>query len=441
MARQHTEASLVRALGVWGLAASIVNITIGGGIFRLPAAAANALGAAAPVAYAVCAVAMALIVLCFAEAGSRVSLTGGVYAYVEIAFGPLFGFVTGVLMWAGITVATAAVSSLFADAMVALVPSLAGVRGAAISLILIALALLNIAGVRGANRFVEVMTVAKLLPLLLLIVGGIAAVRTQNLVVSHAPAVSQVARASIVSIFAFLGVESALVPGGEVRDPSRTVPRAVFLAMGTIVLVYFAVQIVAQGVLGPALATAKTPLADAAAVAFGSWGRTTILVGMVVSMFGYLSGMTLAVPRTLYAFARDGFLPAPIAAVHARFRTPYVAIVLQTLVVIALAVSGTFEKLAIISNGTILLVYAACCVAVVQLRRLDVKTDGAPFRVPFSGVVPVLAFAVVVALLATLSADEWKALLAIAGVGVVVFAASMSNRRARQNASRAGAQT
>jgi amino acid transporter len=143
--------------------------------------------------------------------------------------------------------------------------------------------------------------------------------------------------------------------------------------------------------------------------------------------------MTLAVPRTLYAFARDGFLPAPVAAVHARFHTPYVAIALQTVVVAMLAVSGSFERLAIIANGSILLVYAACCVAVLQLRRLGTVSDGTPFRVPLAGVVPVLAFAIIVALLATLSADEWKALLAIVGVAAVVFVASIPNRRA-QNA-------
>lgn len=428
--RQNNEASLLRAVGVWGLAASIVNITIGGGIFRLPAAAAGALGAAAPIAYVVCAVAMGLIVLCFAEAGSRVSLTGGVYAYVEVAFGPLIGFVTGVLMWAGITAATAAVSSFFADALVALIPSLANVRGIAITIILVALAALNVAGVRGANRFNATMTVAKLLPLLLLIVAGIGAVKHENLVVASAPAAGSVARASAVLIFAFLGVETALVPGGEVHDPARTVPRAIFIAMAAVTIFYLVVQIVTQGILGPALVGQKTPLAEAAAVAFGAWGRTLILVGMAVSMFGYISGMTLAVPRTLYAFARDGFLPAPIGAVHARFHTPHIAIMLQTVIVIILAVSGSFERLAIIANGSILLVYAACCIAVLKLRRMDVHSDGVPFRVPFSAIIPVLAFIVIAWILSTLSADEWKALLVIVGVAVVLFAASMANRRA-----------
>ena len=172
------EGSLVRALGTWGLAASIVNLTIGGGIFRLPAAAAGALGAAAPLAYVVCAVAMGLIVLCFAEAGSRVSLTGGLYAYVEVAFGPLVGFLTGVMLWAGLTAATAAVASFFADALGVLIPALATgtARNATLVVILASLAALNLAGVRGASRFNAVMTVAKLLPLVAARLVGVAAV-------------------------------------------------------------------------------------------------------------------------------------------------------------------------------------------------------------------------------------------------------------------------
>src|SRR5688500_17207983 len=161
------EASLVRALGTWGLAAGIVNVTIGGGIFRLPAGAANALGAAAPLAYVVCAIAMGLIVLCFAEAGSRVSLTGGLYAYVEIAFGPFLGFVTGVMLWASMSAALAAVSTFFADSLVALVPAIGAGTGRTVALLvaLALLALLNVLGVRGASRFNAAMTVAKLLPL------------------------------------------------------------------------------------------------------------------------------------------------------------------------------------------------------------------------------------------------------------------------------------
>jgi APA family basic amino acid/polyamine antiporter len=421
---------LVRALGTWGLAAAIVNVTIGAGIFRLPASVASSLGAAAPAAYVLCGLAMGLIVLCFADAGSRVAMTGGPYAYVEVAFGPFVGFLSGVLLWAGLTAALAAVTSFFADSIGALVPALASRewRTLVMVLILIALAVLNVLGVRDASRFNAVMTVAKLLPLALLIAVGVFAVHADNLRWREAPSIGAIGRASVVLIFAFLGVEAALVPSGEVKDPARTVPRAVLLAIGFIAVLYLAVQIVAQGILGGALASAKTPVADAGGSAFGATGRTLILVGSAISMFGYVSGMTLAVPRMLFAFARDGFLPRVVASVHPRFRTPYWAIALQTLLVALLAVTGSFERLAIIANGSVLLVYAACCLATVELRRRDVRSGGAPFHVPAARLVPWLALAVIVALLRTLQAGEWLAVLAVLAAAVPVYVLTRSRR-------------
>jgi basic amino acid/polyamine antiporter, APA family len=336
------------------------------------------------------------------------------------------------MLWAAITAATAAVVSFFADALGALIPPLASgsARSTALVAMLIALAMLNIAGVRGANRFNAMMTVAKLLPLVVLVVAGIGAVRIENLHWSSAPAPRDVARASAVLIFAFLGVETALVPSGEVREPARTVPRAIFIAMIGITLLYLMVQLVTQGILGSALVGQRTPVAEAAARAMGGGGRTLILVGSTVAMFGGLSGLTLAVPRMLFAFARDGFLPESLATVHSRFKTPYVAIITQTLIVIGLAVTGSFEKLAIIANGSVLLVYAACCLAVIQLRRAGIQGNGAPFRVPFASMVPILAVAVIAWLMTSLSASEWKALLLLLGVAVVVYAASLPSRRA-----------
>jgi amino acid transporter len=393
---------------------------------------AASLGAAAPLAYLVCTVAMGLIVVCFADAGSRVSMTGGPYAYVESAFGPFVGFLSGALLWVGITFAFSAVSSFFADALYALVPSI-GVAGKRIALVVVlaALAVGNARGVRGVTRFNTVATIAKLTPLLLLIVVGAFFMRRENLQWTVSPTSSSVARASILLLFAFLGIESALVPSGEVVNPSRTVPRAIFGAMGTIALLYVCVQVVAQGLLGSNLPGDPTPLASAAAVAMGPAGRQLILVGSVVSMFGYVSGMTLAVPRMLFAFGRDGFLPAPIAAVHPEWRTPHVAIAVQTVLVILLALFGNFEVLAVAANATILLMYAACCLAAVELRRRGVEGGGIPFKVPGTRVAPWLALGVIAWLLWSLQPGEWIAAGLILLIAALVFAVTSPSRRAR----------
>ncbi len=422
-------------MGTWGLAAAIANVTIGGGIFRLPSSAADALGPAAPVAYVICAVAMALIVLCIAEAGSRVALTGGPYAYVEVAFGPFAGFLTGVMVWLTGATAFAAIGNVFLDNLGALVPPFAApaARTTAMVAIYVGLAAVNVAGVTHGARLVVVTIVAKLLPLLLLLVAGLFAIEPANLVVARTPDAAAVTRASIVLLFAFTGIESALVPSGEVKDPARTVPRAVFLAMGGVTVLYLGLQFVAQGVLGPALAGSATPLADAAGAVLGPWGRTLLLVGVLVSTFGYLSGMTLALPRSLYAFARDGILPRALAAVHPTFRTPWVAIVVQTALAILLATTSTFGALAVISNVGALLAYLGCAAAAWQLRRRGVREpDATPFVVPGAALVPLLAALAIVGLLTSITWPEWRVLLFVVAGATLLFAAS-ARRRAQKS--------
>jgi basic amino acid/polyamine antiporter, APA family len=422
--------ALLRAVGTWALAASIVNITIGGGIFRLPAVVAGSLGSAAPLAYLACAAVMGLIVICFAEAGSRVSLTGGPYAYVEVAFGAFVGFLAGVLLWLLSTLAVAAVSTIFADAIGALVPALGGPAARAGLLVagFVALGWVNVRGVRQGTRLNAIATVAKLLPLLLLVIAGAFAVRAENFTLAQ-PRAGDVARTSILLIFAFAGLEGALVPSGEVKDPPRTVPRALFLAMVGITLLYLALQIVSQGILGPGVASATAPLADAAGVALGPWGRTLLLVGAAVSMFGNVSGMTLAIPRALFAFGRDGFLPRQLAAVHPRFRTPHVAIVVQSVIVCALAVTGTFERLAILANVALLILYAACCAAAWELRRRDVRAGGVRLRVPGGGIAPVPACLGIAWLLTSIRPAEWAVVGGTLAVASAIFALTRSRRR------------
>ena len=415
------EPSLVRAVGTWGLAASIVNVTIGGGIFRLPALVAASLGAAAPLSFLVCALAMGLIVVCFAEAGRRVDLTGGPYAYVEVAFGRFAGYLAGVLVWLLGTLAVAAVATIFADSVAALLPSLAGPLGRAAFLVVTfgLLSAVNIRGVRQGTWLNGVAAAAKLLPLLLLIAFGAFAIHPSNLAWTNPVSAGEVARASILLIFAFSGVESALVPSGEIRDVRRTVPRAILAAMLVITGVYLAVQTVAQGVLGIALASERTPLAAAADRVFGTWGGTMLLVGATVSMFGYVSGMTLAVPRALFAFGRDGFLPRAVARVHPVYRTPHLAIATQSVLVCALAITSGFERLAILANLVTLLLYAACCLAAWALARRNHGGTGTPRPQWRLALAPSLACVTIAWMLTSITWEEWRI------AGLLLSAASL----------------
>ncbi len=405
------DAGLVRAIGVRQLTASIINVTIGAGIFVLPAVASAGLGAAAPIAYLTCAALMALIVCCFAAAGSRVSLTGGVYAYVETAFGPLIGFLAGVLYFLMATFAVASVSSAFAGSVGALWPAAAAPapRAILIAAVFALLATVNVRGVRPGVRLVEVVTVAKLLPLLLLVVSGIWLVNPANLRWPGLPTAAAVGQTAIVLIFAFVGLEIALVPSGEVRDPARTVPRALFSALAITTTLYLLIQTVAQGLLGPSMATfATAPLAEAAGRVLGRGGRLLVLLGAVVSMFGYVSGDMLGSPRTLFAFARDGVLPAVIARVHPHFHTPFIAIVVYACIVATVSISSSFTQLAVLANVAALTLYLMCVTASYALQRRDVRADGAiPFAVPGGPIIPILAAAVILWLLSNATRREF----------------------------------
>ncbi|MBX6332628.1 MAG: amino acid permease, partial [Gemmatimonadaceae bacterium] len=190
---------------------------------------------------------------------------------------------------------------------------------------------------------------------------------------------------------------------------------------------------VAQRVLGvAALAAAQdAPLAAAASRIAGPLGGSIVAAGAVISMLGHVSGMTLATPRALYAFGRDGFLPlvsARVAAIHPRYRTPYVAIAVHSTIVCALAISSGFAALAILANVSVLVLYLLCCIAVLELRRRDVRSGGTPFRPPGGPVVPVLAVLVIVWLLTHATARELLVVAGVLGLAALFFALTARRR-------------
>src|SRR5256712_12735623 len=385
--------ALRRVIGVRGLAAAIFNITVGAAIFVLPAHMAASLGAAAPLAYLLCAVATALVALCIAEAGSRVRQSGGPYAYIGTGVGTCAGFLCGVLLWLGITLAMGAVSTVFADAVAGLLPGIGGQVPRAVLLIgvIAGLAVVNIRGAALGSHVSSIATVAKVVPLIAFVALGLPHVRADNLALGSFPSLSRLGESGLLLMFAFFGMESALQVSGEVRDAARAVPRAIALAVTGVGVLYISVQLVAQGILGSALAapeTAKAPLAAAAVQIAGPTGSTLILIAMIVSTFGFLTATMLSTPRTLFALAVDRYLPRPLAAVHPEHHTPYVAIAIQGVIVCAIAITGTYVKLAIMADVAILLVDLACWLAAWRLRRRDAGAGANPLVISGGRPVP-----------------------------------------------------
>jgi amino acid transporter len=409
--------TLLRVVGTRRLAISIFNTVVGAGIFVLPASVAGLIGPGAPFAYLACTVAILLVALCFAAAGSRVSAPGGAYAYVSAGLGPWPGVVTGVLQWLSDTLSWSSVAAGFAAAVGLYVPA-AGTgpgRVALLVLVLGALAAINVRGVRQSTTFLEGVTIVKLTPLVLFVAMG-AALAVTATAQPAAPAADVLARTTLVLLFAYAGVESALALSGEVVDPSRTVPRAVLTALLAISALYMVVHLIAAAALGGALAGSTTaPLADAGARLGGSWLRQVMLAGTTLSMFGYLSALALSSPRLLYSLGNAGMLPAPLARVHPRFRTPWVAILAQTALVVAIASTGTFAVLVPMASAAILSVYLLVCLAAWRLQRAD-RSAGA-FSVP--ALVPAAGIAVIVWMLASARPHE------LALEGAVIAGASL----------------
>ncbi len=432
MAQQETtDEGLLRVIGPAALAASIVNVVVGGGIFVLPAAVGRELGSAAILAYLTGAVVIGLVTLCFAEAGKQVARSGGAYAYAEAAFGPVAGFLTGVLLWLAGVFASAAVAAALVDSLSTVLPSLTrpALRTGALLVLLGALTFVNLRGVGGATRFTAVTATAKFLGLLLFLVLGIGLVERENLVWTTTPALDSVGRGTIVIIFALAGMEVALGASGEVRDPRRTVPRALVAAIAIVTLLYVAIQLVAQGSLGNEMATSKAPLADALARG-GITGRNLLLILGTISMIGFLCGELLGTSRVLYAFGRDRILPHQLGAVHPKTHVPHVAVLTHAAIIATLALSGTFTILAPIASVAIVLLYLSVSAAAWVLQRKGAEGKVSPLR----RVIPWLSIA---ALLWVLAQSTRLEFLAVGGLlvaaGVVYWAGAAARRIAESN--------
>jgi basic amino acid/polyamine antiporter, APA family len=260
-------------------------------------------------------------------------------------------------------------------------------------------------------------TVAKLVPLLVFVIAGIFFIKPAALAWPGFPTGKALGDSVLLLLFAFVGVEVALIPSGEVKNPSRTVPRAIYIALVITTVLYVSIQFVAQGTLGADLANNTiSPLAEAAGHFLGSFGRMLLLAGATISAFGFVTSDILSSPRILFAFGRDGVLPAWFAHVHPRYRSPDVAIITYAVVAFAFSLSSTFEGLAVMSNIAVLLLYILCCAAAWELMRRNVRADGEPFTVPGAKIFPIAAIIVIVWILAHATAKEF----AVAAIVLVI---------------------
>ncbi|MFZ9387266.1 MAG: APC family permease [Chitinophagaceae bacterium] len=436
MRKENSEEGLKRVVGVSGLALSIINGVIGSGIFVLPAVVGMALGAFGVFGYVVCSIMLAAILLCYAEIGSRVTTSGGSYAYVETAFGDFAGFIVNWLYFFGWGVlGSAAVINVIADSLAVLFPAFVNpwLRGFLFFGLIGLMVLINVRGVKQGITFVKGISIIKLLPLLGIILFGFSQVKAANLRWDHLPSVKTFGDTTLILFFAFAGFETSLGVSGELKNPKRTVPLGIFLGGLTILFVYMLLQMVTQGVLGAEIAAYKdAPLAGVAERLIGPAGATLLLITAAISCFGSVSADVMATPRTLFAGAKDGLFPAYLGRVHPRFATPHWAVITYGLLIFIFSVSGGFKQLAVLASAAILLIYAAVILAMIKLRGMRDATAEKTFRVPGGLIIPGIGLAAIIWLLTRLS--KWEILstgIFIAVTCIIYFSIRVIKKSAR----------
>ncbi|HEU5236509.1 MAG TPA: amino acid permease [Pyrinomonadaceae bacterium] len=414
---------LVRGIRRWDLVAMAINAIIGAGIFGLPAKAFALIGSYSLIAFIACALVVLLIILCFAEVGSRFDETGGPYLYARAAFGTTVGFEVGWLTWLVRLFAFAANCNLLVAYLGFFWPAATNPLPRAVVIIFVvsSLGVINLLGVRQAAIFTNIFTVGKLLPMIVFVAVGLIFINPQAFALTQRPSSGAFSQAVLLLVYAFTGFEMATIPAGEIRHPQRDLPRALLIATAVVAAIYILIQVVCIGTL-PELAKSTKPLADAGQRFMGTAGGAMISAGAMISIAGNLNILLLAGSRLIFAFGERQQLPAFVARVHPRFFTPHVAITLTAAVMLVLTLNTSFVAAVTISVIARLAAYAVTCAALPVLRRRK-DVAAAMFTVPGGPVIAVAALILSAWLLIHSTLIEAVQAAIAATLGLVIFLA------------------
>jgi len=413
---------LVRAIGRWSLTALVVNSVIGSGVFGLPSTVAGLLGKFSPAAVLLAGAGMGIIFGCFAEVASLFRQAGGPYLYARVAFGRAMGIQMGWMLLLGQVAAPAANANLFVIYLGEFWPHARDPlpRTVLLTVLVGTLAIVNVRGVRAGTQVSNFFTAAKILPLLAVIGMGLFVLHAHRAAISPgAPTTittSQWLKAVLLLVFAYGGFETALTPMSEAKNPRRDAPFALFTALVVCTAIYALIQWVVVRVL-PDATLSERPLADVARVAAGSLGAALVAVGALISFYGYLSAKILGMPRVTFALAEQGDFPKAFAAIHPRFQTPYVSILVFAALVWGFALSGEFKWNVTLSAVARLLYYGVCCAALPALRRKQPRNAG--FRLPAGNLFACLGVVMCAALITCVNFGQSLIVVATIAVGLL----------------------
>ena len=434
----HSEPRLLRGISRWALVAFAINLTVGAGILGLQGRIQALVGNWSIAVIVACGLLIALIGLCFAEVASRFDSSGGPQLYASVALGPVAGFTVGWLMWISRIGSGAAVANLLVDYAMVLWPPLGSPLGRVLTIVALALGYtwINIRGIRQTAAVSTAFTVCKLLPLVAFVAVGLFFVDPQVFQLDRPlPATGDLSSAVLLAAFAFFGFDATSIMAGEVRNPARSVPFAIVVSIGAVLVLYALIQVVCVGTL-PTLATSQRPLADAAIAFIGPAGAIVVAVTAVVACAGVYGASFTTGSRLLFAMSERGQLPAMFGNVHARYRTPVNAIIAMSVAVLVLALSGSFIYIVKVTIITRISAYIVTCATLPLLRR-RADVPKATFVLPWGQVLACVAIACCLLFLANSSMRELVDVAVAAALGLILLAVSRIGRRtpALRNAS------
>ncbi len=354
-----------------------INGIVGSGIFLLPGQVMHVAGMWSIVVYLFVTLLVLAIAWCFAQCAALFSRNGGAYVYAKEAFGDFIGFEIGLMRWAVGIMAWASLAVGLATALSSIWPQalLEPVRSLFIISLLIVLGAINTYGVTLFKHLNNLVTVAKLIPLVLFVMLGALYIEPAH----YTPLqwegleMGSFGAASLIIFYAFGGFETLVVAAGEMQNPKKNLPWAVMIVISFCSMLYFLIQLIAIGLLGDHLASSLTPIADAAQILLGDSGKWIVTLTMLISIGGINIYASFITPRSGLALAEDGMIPRWIAE-RGRFGTPVWAIWLTVGMTGILAIFCDFTQLAIMTVVARFIQYISTCLAVsVLYRRLPVK--------------------------------------------------------------------
>ena len=380
---------LRRKLGLFDVTCIGVNAIVGSGVFALPDDMQREMGGWSPLAFALCALLLLPVALCFAELSGKHDETGGSYIYARNAFGRNVGFVVGWFCWLSTFVSWAANTTLLVE--------LIGVKAwplnkVVVVLIISALGAVNYFGVKPGAWLVNAMVIGKLTAIFCFLAVAIMSFDPTPLGGTLPRGMAGVGQGIYLALFPLQGFEVTPITAGETDNPKRNMPLATMGALLFSAVLFIAVQTTLVGTYPKLSETSWVPLLDAARYLGPTLG-VVVLVGSLVSMGGFTAGSALGAPRYAHAIAENGLLPKPVAAVHPHYHTPHIAIAVTTILTAVLGALFDYRRLVGMSNITVVLQYLFTCLAVPVLRRKMPTPKGERFVIPGGPVIPLLGAA------------------------------------------------